>query len=293
MKTQQEFSIEWGGRMLTIGTGLLAQQANGSCTVRYGDTVVLCTATMGGAREGMDFFPLSVDFEERMYAAGRIKGSRFIKREGRPTDEAVLSGRLIDRAIRPLFNEKIRNEIAVVATVFSHDQENDADIAGLVGAACALGMSDIPWDGPLAACRVGRKDGQWILNPSYVLTDEGDMDLVVAGVNGKTVMLEAGAKQVSEEDMAQAIEWAHEQLQPVIELIEKVRVAVGKPKLDMMTPKTDEEKAEKEARAALHAKATEVLTKLSPSILFAEPLKSKDDRKQAVKKIKGSGGKRT
>lgn len=286
MKTQQEFSIEWGGRMLTIGTGLLAQQANGSCTVRYGDTVVLCTATMGGAREGMDFFPLSIDFEERMYAAGRIKGSRFIKREGRPTDEAVLSGRLIDRAIRPLFNDHIRNEIAVVATVFSHDQENDADIAGLVGAACALGMSDIPWDGPLAACRVGRKDGQWILNPSYVLTDEGDMDLVVAGVNGKTVMLEAGAKQVSEEDMAQAIEWAHEQLQPVIELIEKVRVAVGKPKLDMMTPKTDEEKAEKEARAALHAKATEVLTKLSPSILFAEPLKSKDDRKQAVKKLK-------
>ena len=286
MKTQQEFSIEWGGRMLTIGTGLLAQQANGSCTVRYGDTVVLCTATMGGAREGMDFFPLSVDFEERMYAAGRIKGSRFIKREGRPTDEAVLSGRLIDRAIRPLFNDHIRNEIAVVATVFSHDQENDADIAGLVGAACALGMSDIPWDGPLAACRVGRKDGQWILNPSYVLTDEGDMDLVVAGVNGKTVMLEAGAKQVSEEDMAQAIEWAHEQLQPVIELIEKVRVAVGKPKLDMMTPKTDEEKAEKEVRAALHAKATDILTKLSPSILFAEPLKSKDDRKQAVKKLK-------
>ncbi len=291
MKTQQEFSIEWGGRMLTIGTGLLAQQANGSCTVRYGDTVVLCTATMGGVREGMDFFPLSVDFEERMYAAGRIKGSRFIKREGRPTDEAVLSGRLIDRAIRPLFNEKIRNEIAVVATVFSHDQENDADITGLIGAACALGMSDIPWDGPLAACRIGRKDGQWILNPSYILTDEGEMDLVVAGVNGKTVMLEAGAKQVSEEDMAQAIEWAHEQMKPVIELIEKVRAAVGKTKLDMMTPKTDEEKVEKENRAALHAKAKEILTKLSPSILFAEPLKSKDDRKQAVKKLKEAADK--
>ncbi|MCC7357481.1 polyribonucleotide nucleotidyltransferase [Candidatus Uhrbacteria bacterium] len=286
MKTQQEFSIEWGGRTLTIGTGLLAQQANGSCTVRYGDTVVLCTATIGSARDGMDFFPLSVDFEERMYAAGRIKGSRFIKREGRPTDEAVLSGRLIDRAIRPLFNDHLRNEIAVVATVFSHDQENDADIVGLVGAACALSISDIPWDGPLAACRVGRKDGQWVLNPSYLLTDEGDIDLVVAGVNNKTVMLEAGAKQVTEEDMSQAIEWAHTQLQPIIELIEKVRLSVGKDKLDLLMPKSDEEKADKEARAILHAKAIEILTKLSPSILFAEPLKSKDDRKQAVKKLK-------
>lgn len=291
MKTQQEFSIEWGGRTFTIGTGLLAQQANGSCTVRYGDTVVLCTATMGGMREGMDFFPLSVDFEERMYAAGRIKGSRFIKREGRPTDEAVLSGRLIDRAIRPLFDDRLRNDIAVVATVFSHDQENDADIPGLIGAACALGMSDIPWDGPLAACRVGRKDGQWILNPSYQVTDEGDLDLVVAGVNGKTVMLEAGAKQVSEEDMAQAIEWAHEQLKPIIELVEKVRAAVGKQKIDAFTPKTDEEKAEKNARQALHAKGLEALKSLSPSILFASPLKGKDDRKKAVSALKEAADK--
>jgi len=286
MKTQQEFSIEWGGRTFTVATGLLAQQANGSCTVRYGDTMVLCTATMGGAREGLDFFPLSVDFEERLYAAGRIKGSRFIKREGRPTDEAVLSGRLIDRAIRPLFDDRMRNDIAVVATVFSHDQVNDADIPGLIGAACALGLSDIPWDGPLAACRVGRKDGQWLLNPSYLETEEGDLDLIVAGVNGKTVMLEAGAKQVSEEDAAAAIEWAHTQLQPVIELIEKVRAAAGKTKIDPFTAKTEEEKVEREARTALHEKARTILAGLSASILFAEPLKTKDNRKKAVSNLK-------
>lgn len=286
MKTEKTFSIEWGGRMLTIGVGALAQQANGSCTVRYGDTVVLCTATMGDVREGLDFFPLQVDYEERMYAAGRIKGSRFIKREGRPTDEAILSGRLIDRAIRPLFDDRMRNEIAVVATVFSHDQENDADIPGLIGAACALGLSDIPWHGPLAAVRVGRVNGQWILNPTYAETDAGDLDLVVAGVNGKTLMLEAGAKQVSEADMADAIAWAHEQLRPVIDLIERVRADAGKPKADLFAPKTDDERAAHEKRERLHTEAIAFLETRVASTLFAQPLKTKADRKAAVSRLK-------
>ena len=134
MPEQKEYSVEWGGRTLTIGVDLLAQQANGSCTVRYGDTEVLCTATMGEMREGIDFFPLMVDFEERFYAAGRIKGSRFIKREGRPSDEAITSGRMIDRALRPLFDGRMRNEVAVVVTVLSHDNENDGDLLGLIGA---------------------------------------------------------------------------------------------------------------------------------------------------------------
>ena len=189
MSEQKEFSITWGGRTLSISVGQLAQQANGSCVVRYGDTVVLCAATMGGVREGLDFFPLQVDFEERMYAAGRIKGSRFIKREGRPTDEAILSGRLIDRAIRPLFDDRMRNDIAVVATVFSHDGENDGDVPGLIGSACALAISDIPWNGPTAAVRIGRKEGQLVLNPTYSEVNTGDLDLVVAGGNGKTIML--------------------------------------------------------------------------------------------------------
>ncbi len=286
MNQQQEFSIEWGGRTLTIGVGLLAQQANGSCTVRYGDTVVLCTATMGGAREGLDFFPLQVDFEERMYAAGRIKGSRFIKREGRPTDEAILSGRLVDRAIRPLFDDRMRNEIAVVATVFSHDQENDADIPGLVGAACALTISDIPWDGPLAAVRIGRVNGQWILNPTYAQTNEGGLDLVVAGANGKTIMLEAGANQISEADAQAGIEWAHTQIGPVLELIEKVRQAVGKRKIDVFSPKNEEEKAERAELEKLFDLARAFMTTREATTLFANPLKTKADRKYAVAQLK-------
>ncbi|MBI4138886.1 polyribonucleotide nucleotidyltransferase [Candidatus Uhrbacteria bacterium] len=286
MSDQKKFSIEWGGRTLEISTGSLAQQANGSCVVRYGDTVVLCTATMGGVREGLDFFPLQVDFEERMYAAGRIKGSRFIKREGRPTDEAILSGRLIDRAVRPLFIEHMRNEVAVVATVFSHDQENDGDVPGLIGAACALAMSDIPWDGPIAAVRIGRKDGQWILNPTYAEVNTGDLDLVVAGGNGKTIMLEAGANQLPEADMEAAIAWAHEQLAPVIGLIEKVQRETGKPKINLFAPKTDEQRAEQEEHERLHAMAREFMTSAEATTLFAEPLKTKADRKTAVTKLK-------
>lgn len=286
MEAQKEFSIEWGGRTLTIGVGLLAQQANGSCTVRYGDTVALCTATIGNVREGLDFFPLQVDFEERMYAAGRIKGSRFIKREGRPTDEAILSGRLIDRAIRPLFDSRMRNEIAVVATVFSHDQENDADVPGLIGAACALTISDIPWDGPIAALRVGRVAGQWVLNPTYAQIVEGGVDIVVAGGNGKTIMLEAGANQISEEDAYAAIAWGHEQLAPVLDLIERVRADVGKQKKDMFSPKTDEEKAERDEREKLHELARGFMTSHTATTLFAQPLKTKADRKDAVSRLK-------
>jgi polyribonucleotide nucleotidyltransferase len=286
MEAQKEFSIEWGGRTLTIGTSLLAQQANGSCTVRYGDTEVLCTATMGGIREGLDFFPLQVDFEERLYAAGRIKGSRFIKREGRPTDEAMLSGRLIDRAIRPLFDYRMRNEIAVIATVFSHDQENDADIPGLIGAACALTISNIPWDGPIVAARIGRVNGEFILNPTYAQIVEGGVDIVVAGANGKTIMLEAGTYQIAEADAYAAIAWAHEQFKPVMDLIEKVRAAVGKPKMDVFTPKTDEERTELEEREKLHELARGFMTSHTATTLFATPLKTKADRKDAVSRLK-------
>ena len=286
MGAEKTYSIEWGGRTLTIGVGLLAQQANGSCTVRYGDTVSLCTATIGNVREGLDFFPLQVDFEERLYASGRIKGSRFIKREGRPTDEAILSGRLIDRAIRPLFDNRMRNEIAVVTTVFSHDQENDADVPGLIGAACALTISDIPWDGPIAALRVGRVDGQWVLNPTYAQIATGGVDIVVAGGNGKTIMVESGANQISEDDAYAAIAWAQDQLKPVLDLIEKVRAAVGKEKKDVFSPKTDEEKAELDERERLHDLARGFMTSHTATTLFAQPLKTKADRKDAVSRLK-------
>lgn len=285
MDYQKEYSIEWGGRTLTIGVGRLAQQANGSCTVQYGDTVALCTATMGDAREGVDFFPLAVDFEERMYAAGRIKGSRFIKREGRPTDEAILSGRLIDRAIRPLFPEAFRNEVAVVATVFSHDQENDADIPGLIGASCALAISDIPWNGPIAAIRIGRKDGQLIMMPTYMQVAEGDLDLVVAGTPDKTIMVEAGATRIPEETMLEAMAFASKQLGPVIDLINRVKTEAGKVKIDPAKPKSDEEAAKRADVGAIHEKAKAFLH-TKTGILFAEPLRTKADRKAAVARLK-------
>ncbi len=281
----KEFSMDLAGRTLSISVGQLAQQANGSCVVRYGDTVALCTATLGEAREDAGFFPLSVDFEERMYAAGRIKGSRFIKREGRPTDEAVLSGRLIDRAVRPLFPSNLRNEVAVVTTVFSHDQENDADIPALIGAACALAISNIPWQGPIAAVRIGRKDGKLILMPTYAETDAGELDLVVAGTSQKTVMVEAGASCVPESIALEAMKLAHEHLGAIIDLISQVQKAVGKTKIDLDAPKNEEDAAKRVELQALHDKVRLFLTDKS-GLLFVEPLKSKADRKAAVSRLK-------
>lgn len=287
MQNQKEYSIEWGGRTLTIGIDLLAQQANGSCTVRYGDTVVLCTATMGGIREGLDFFPLQVDYEEKFYAAGKIKGSRYIKREGRPTDEAILSGRLIDRAIRPLFDDRMRNEIAVVSTVLSHDGENDPDVIGLIGSSCALMISDIPWNGPIAAARIGQKDGQYILNATYEEVEQGGMEVIVAGANNKTVMLEAGTNIVCEDAAFKAIEFAQNSFAPVIELINKVAAEHGKTKVDIFTAKSEEEIAAQKDMEELQAMANEYLNE-HKNELFAEPLRSKKDRKNAVNKLKDS-----
>jgi polyribonucleotide nucleotidyltransferase len=278
--TPQKFSIEFAGRPLTIAIGKLAQQANGSCTIQYGDTLVLCTATLGEAKEDAGYFPLSVEYEERMYASGKIKGSRFIKREGRPTDEAILSGRLIDRAVRPLFPSDLRNEVTVVTTVFSHDQENDADIPALIGASCALAMSNIPWNGPIAAVRVGLKDGTYILLPTYQETEEGELDLVVAGTKDKTLMVEAGAKRVSEELMLGAMKFAHENLAPLIELINQVVKAAGVAKLSLKVVRSEEE------QARLAAAAT--FLKTQKGILFAEPLRTKADRKAAIARLKAA-----
>ncbi|MBD3281134.1 polyribonucleotide nucleotidyltransferase [Candidatus Uhrbacteria bacterium] len=285
MNNQKEYSIDWGGRTLTIGVDLLAQQAGGSCTVRYGDTVVLCTATMGGIREGLDFFPLQVDYEEKFYASGKIKGSRYIKREGRPTDEAVLSGRMIDRALRPLFDDRMRNEVAVVTTVLSHDGENDADVIGLIGSSCALMMSEIPWKGPIAAARIGKDEQGFILNATYDEIEEGGMEVTVAGANGKTVMLEAGTDIVSEDEAYNAIAFAQENFAPVVELINQVTQEHGKEKADLFAPKTEEEVEALKEKQELQAIATAYLSE-HKNELFAEPLKSKKDRKNAVNKMK-------
>ncbi|QQR61361.1 polyribonucleotide nucleotidyltransferase [Candidatus Uhrbacteria bacterium] len=274
-----------GRAHLTIGVGQLAKQANGSCTVRYGDTVVLCTAVLGEAKEDMSHFPLMVDYEERMYAAGRIKGSRFIKREGRATDEAILSGRLIDRAVRPLFPDHLYNEVAIVTTVFSHDGTNDADVPGLIGAACALAISDIPWHGPIAAVRIGRVEGKFIVQPSYAETNLGDLDLVVAGTSDKTIMVEAAASQLTESEMLEAMKIASEQLSPVIDLINRVAKEVGKTKLDPTKPKNEEDAAKKAAIAEIQKNAWTFL-ETKRGILFSEPLATKADRKAGVARLK-------
>ena len=174
--------MEWGGRTLSVEVGKLALQANSSCMVRYGDTVLLATATMSkNTREGIDFLPLMVNFEEKLYAAGKIKGSRFIKREGRPSEEAILSGRLVDRAIRPLFDENLRKDVQVILTALSFDGEVDSQIPAMIAASIALSISPIPWKGPIAGARVGQIDGQWKINTTIAERETSNVDIVVAG----------------------------------------------------------------------------------------------------------------
>lgn len=219
----KKYELEWGGKKLSVELGKLAHQANGSAIVRYGDTVVLATVCMNSEpREGVDFLPLSVDIEERMYAAGKIKSSRFMKREGRPHDDAVISGRTIDRSIRPLFDARIRHEIQLVLTVLAFDRENDYDVIGLVAASVAFGISDIPWFGPLSAIRVGRVDGQWVINPTYAAREKGDLDLFVAGSPELTTMVEAGAKEVTEDDVLAAMEFGRKHLREVQDFVASI-----------------------------------------------------------------------
>ncbi len=234
LKQQMEskkWSLQIGGRILEVETGLLAGQANGSVTVRYGDTVVLATAVMSkSASRVSGYFPLMVDFEERYYAAGKIKGSRFIKREGRPSDDAILSGRAVDRTVRPLFNHRMRNDVQVVATVLSYDGENDPDIVSIIAASAALTISNIPWNGPVAAVRVGKVNGEFILNPVNGEVAEGDLDLLVSGTAEKINMIECAAKEVPEEEMIKAFTFAHEAIKKIAGLISEIQKEIGKEK---------------------------------------------------------------
>ncbi|NTW15486.1 MAG: polyribonucleotide nucleotidyltransferase [Candidatus Moranbacteria bacterium] len=233
MQELKSWSLQLGGRELRISTGLLAKQANGAVTVRYGETVVLATAVMSkSAGQSRGYFPLMVDYEERYYAAGKIKGSRFIKREGRPSDDAILSGRAVDRTIRPLFDGRMRSEVQVVATVLSIDGENDPDIVAIIAASAALAISDIPWNGPVAAVRVGRINGEFVLNPSTEERENGGntLDLVLSGTKDKINMIEAGSNELPEADMAAAFRFGFENVQKIARFIEDIRAEIGKPK---------------------------------------------------------------
>jgi len=214
---KKTFSRQFGGRPLVVEVGELAPQANGSVLVHFGESTILATAVINPrAKERCDYLPLTVDYEEKLYAAGKIKGSRFMKREGKAQDEAVLSGRLIDRVIRPRFNQKIRNEIQVVITVLSFDRENDPDVLGILGASLALSLSDIPWDGPVAGVRVGQENNSFVINPTYAQRSNSNLDLIIAGTQQKINMIEAGAKELSEDAMAEALAFGQKAYQELI-----------------------------------------------------------------------------
>jgi len=225
----KQFKIDWAGRKLKVEINQLAEQANGSVLLTYGETVVLATCVIDSQVRDVDYLPLSVDYEEKLYAAGKIKSGRFMKREGRASDEAIATGRMVDRVIRPGFNQKIRNSIHIVLTVLSFDKENDPDIPALIAVSLALGVSDIPWNGPMAGLRIGRTSTEesdskqeWVLNPTYQLKEKSDFDLVVAGKEDKINMLEGGANQVPEEVLLDAMGFVQPHLKEIIQWQKKI-----------------------------------------------------------------------
>ncbi len=235
---QQIFKTEWAGRELIIETGQLAKQANGAVLVRYGDSAVLSTVTASKEPKNLPFFPLTVNYEERLYAAGKIPGG-FIKREGRPSERAVLTSRLIDRPIRPLFPDGFRNEVQVISIVMSSDQNCSSEMAAMIGSSVALSISDIPFDGPIAGVTVGRNDGEFIINPTPDQLEASDIDLIVAGTKDAINMVEAGAKEVSEEMMLEAIMYGHDEIKRLVAFQEEIVAAVGKEKKEIQLKQVD------------------------------------------------------
>ncbi len=280
----KNFDVTIGSRQMTFETGRLAMQAGGAVTLRLGDTMVFAAATMSSEiRPGIDFLPLTVDYEERMYAGGRIPGS-FFRREGRPTEEAILTSRLTDRPLRPLFPKDLRNDVQVIVYSFSIDNENPIDILAVNAASAALMISDIPWGGPIGAVRVGRVDGQFVVNPTFQEQEKSDLDLRLAGTKDAILMVECGAQEVSEAVMIAALEFGHSALQPVIDAQEKMAFELGKPKRTYTPYATDETLKQKifdrvqarlidilsqpyervERGTALHNLSVEVATEFAP-----------------------------
>ena len=238
---EKSFRMELAGRPLIVETGKMAKQASGAVLVRYGETVVLVTSTASKeAREGMDFFPLTVDYEEKMYAVGKMPGG-FLRREGRPGNSAILNARLIDRPIRPLFDKRCRNDIHVMATVPSVDYDNAPELCGMLGASASLGISDIPWDGPIAGVRVGRVDGKFVINPTQEQLKVSTLNITVAGSETAILMVEGGAQEAPEEDVLDAIMFGHETIKELVAFQKKIIEEVGKLKRTLIFPEIPEE----------------------------------------------------
>jgi polyribonucleotide nucleotidyltransferase len=268
--------LDWGGRKLVLETGKMARQADGAVLARYGDTIVLCTAVgVRSSRPGQDFFPLTVNYQEKAFAAGKIPGG-FFKREGRPSEAEVLKSRLIDRPIRPLFPEGFRNEVQVVATVLSHDLENDPDIVAMIGCSAALTLSGIPFFGPVAAARVGYEDGQYILNPTADRLKRTQLELVVAGTAEGVLMVESEARELSEDVMLGAVNFGHQSFQPVIQAIIELAEHAAKEPWALPEPSAEEQ--------ALKARI-DALARAELAAAYREPDKqARHNRIDAVKK---------
>ncbi|EKZ1477563.1 polyribonucleotide nucleotidyltransferase [Listeria monocytogenes] len=252
MSEKQVFSTEWAGKTLSVEVGQLAKQASGAALIRYGDTVVLTAAVGSKKPRSGDFFPLTVNYEEKMYSVGKVPGG-FLKREGRPSDRATLTARLIDRPIRPLFAEGFRNEVQITSTVFSVDQDCSPEMAAMLGSSVALVISDIPFEGPIAGVDVGRIDGKYVINPTIEQAEKSDISLTVAGTYDAINMVEAGAKEVSEEAMLEAIMFGHEEIKRLCEFQQQIIAAVGKEKREIELFVSDPE-LEAEVKAASEGK---------------------------------------
>jgi polyribonucleotide nucleotidyltransferase len=276
MFTIHKEEIEWGGRPLTLETGRVARQANGAVLITYGRTTVLCTAVgETSARPGVDFFPLTVNYQEKTFAAGKIPGG-FFKREGRPSEKETLTSRLIDRPIRPLFAKGFRNETQVICTVVSHDLENDPDVVAMVGASAALTISGLPFLGPIGGARVGYLNGEFVLNPQMDTLGDSDLDLIVAGTRDGVLMVESEAKELNEETMLAAVTFGHEQMQPVIDAIIRLAEKCAKEPWDVEDPEV------KQAPIRERLLATGVSDKLAEAYLEAD----KKERQAKVKACK-------
>lgn len=294
MSKKIEKSIELAGRTLTLTTGDVAQQANGAVMAKYGETVALATVVSAPLRQPLDYFPLTVEYRERLYAGGRIKGSRWVKREGRPTDEEILSARLIDRSIRPLFPKEYKKDVQVVITVLSVDLENPPEIVSAIAASCAIAISDIPWGGPVGIIKVGLKDKKLIVNPTEPELETSDLDLVVASTKDAVVMIEAGASQVAEEYVLKGIEQAQKECQLVIKLINDLAREVGAKKEAVDKTEFDksiEKKVKEETKDTIKKLVSSMATKEAGYAEYDEvkaavsALFEKDEEKVAAVKI--------
>ncbi|MCA1040822.1 polyribonucleotide nucleotidyltransferase [Bacillus infantis] len=290
------YSLDWAGRTLTVEIGQLAKQANGAALIRYGDTAVLSTATASKEPKNLDFFPLTVNYEERLYAVGKIPGG-FIKREGRPSEKAILASRLIDRPIRPLFADGFRNEVQVVSMVMSVDQDCSSEMAAMFGSSLALSVSDIPFGGPIAGVTVGRINNEFVINPTVDQQNESDMHLVVAGTKDAINMVEAGADEVPEETMLEAIMFGHNEIKRLISFQEQIVSEVGKEKTEIKLYEIDadiesrvRETAEKDMVSAIqvqekHAREAAIKTVKDAVLAQYEEQEADEDTIKQVKKV--------